>query len=248
MARPGLLLFSLVLLNNCFLLRDDSQLSSGAKKPHSAVDAGSAVLVLNDGAVDSAPEPVEPPVEPPLADAGTATNGCDDFGSYAVGSLPPNWRPQGGKWKVVHSGSTSELGSAVDGGGGPAIITTGSAQADVRVSATVISTQYTGDDCLLARAREPNDAYILCIGKRGGTTKWKLSRVINNQETSLASENYDLSGSATHALELTARGTRLSGLVDGKDVVSVSDDSIARGAVGLASDRGGAFTAFCATP
>jgi hypothetical protein len=181
------------------------------------------------------------------SDGSPVPTGCDDFTNDPLLALPPSWSEASGTWRVIQDGTTRALEQeiATDAAHPDYIAWTGSPDwTDLQVSVHFISSGTRPGECVLARYQSENTHYGLCTDQQDRSPpEWTLIRRGPQGETKLAGGK--LSSGITHDLALRVVGNKLTPVVDGIIQAAVTDDQIARGAVGVSSDSNGRFTKVC---
>jgi 3-keto-disaccharide hydrolase len=84
---------------------------------------------------------------------------------------------------------------------------------------------------LMFRLKDSDNYYVTRANALEGNVR--LYRVVDGDRKQFASADLDVIAGRWHTLEATARGTRLTVSWDGKQVIDATDDTFARGKIGL---------------
>src|SRR5688572_8480426 len=143
------------------------------------------------------------------------------------------WSKSGGSWSVVTDGSPAyrqtSTGSDAKAQAGTTTWTDYAAQARVRPLAFNGSGRYAA---VLARAQNMTNFYFLGLPNAGSVI---LGKRVGGGPTTLASAPLAVTIGTWYTLRLEAFGTNLRGFVNGVQVVSASDSSLASGRVGFST-------------
>ncbi|GAA3114267.1 hypothetical protein GCM10010466_01710 [Planomonospora alba] len=186
----------------------------GAGSLLGALTAVAAAVLLGAQALTAAP-------------SASATLFGDDFeDGDATG-----WSKSGGSWSVVSDGSRAYRQS---GTGADARAVAGADWSDQAVQARVKPTAFNGTGrhvAVLARARSTTSYYFLGLSDTGSVV---LGKRTGGGPLTLDSAPAAVTAGTWYTLRLEVFGTALRGFVDGAQVVSATDASIASGRAGLA--------------
>ncbi len=141
------------------------------------------------------------------------------------------WTRSGGSWSVVTDGSPAARQSSTSASAkaltGTATWTDYTVQTRVRPIAFGATNRSVG---VAARARSTSEFYALVLTGGGAA---QLQRVSGGAATVLASAPAGGTTGTWRTLALTARGSELTGTVDGVPVLRATDGAIAAGRIGL---------------
>jgi len=143
------------------------------------------------------------------------------------------WTKSGGTWSVVVDGSPAyrqtSTGADAKAQAGTLTWTDYATQARVRPLAFNGSGRYAA---VLSRAQNMTNFYFLGLSNSGSVI---LGKRVGGGPTTLASAPLAVTTGTWYTLRLEAFGTTLRGFVDGTQVVTANDSSLASGRVGLAT-------------
>jgi pectate lyase len=142
------------------------------------------------------------------------------------------WSTSGGSWSVTADGTKvyRQGGTSAD-----ARALAGSSWGDQSVQARVKPISFNGSDrfvAVLARVQSSTSYYYLALRSSGTLELKKLS---SGSSTTLASKSFSVSTGSWYTLRLEARGSTLTGYVNGAQQLSATDTAFASGKIGLAT-------------
>ena len=148
------------------------------------------------------------------------------------------WTTSGGSWSVATDGSRVFHQSSTSGNAKAFVGSTSwssqTVQARVKAISFVGSSEYVA---VLARVQNSSNYYYLSLRD---ANKIELKKVLSGSTTTLASVDYTVSTGVWYTVRLDAQGSALRGYVNGAQVISASDSSIAAGQAGVATYNGSA--------
>jgi len=148
------------------------------------------------------------------------------------------WITRGGTWAVADGAFQASYNS---GGSTTLIGSTGSATwSDYTVAADVTSGHDRNAISLRGRYQNPDNAYLLQLSTREDLVR--LNVLVGGVSTTLQSAPLPLDVGASYHLELTLVGTAITGRVDGVEVLSVTDASLASGGIAVGGYAQGPFS------
>ncbi len=158
----------------------------------------------------------------------------DDFESDTVGGAAAGWNVSSGTWSValdstrVLMETNTNTATAKSINAGSVLWTDYALQAQIKPGTTALGTA----NVLAARYTDDNNSYALIL-KDGST--WYFGKKVGGVWTTLANGSFSYNTSSWYQLEVDVVGNKLTGLINGTKVASVTDSTFSAGAFAVMS-------------